>query len=85
MNRKLVFIGLKIAEIVAVVFIPYYLGLFARTKWPVFWADGPPCWIAGIIIMIGLLMLFAMGYVCFQGSKELIKANWKWAGKILKK
>lgn len=82
MKRVLCFIGLKVAEISAVVFIPYFLGmLFLKWEWYVGFMEleGAPLWLVGFLsILIGiiapvtivvLLVIFIMG-------------NWNLAGKL---
>ncbi len=77
MKRILLFIGLKIAEIAGVVFMPYFIGLRVVTKWPGVWTDCP-AWI------VGFLTLFILFVACI-GICGFIEANWNWAGKILKR
>lgn len=84
MKRVLLFIGLKVAEIVGVVFGPYYIGLFVTTKWPEFWTNAP-VWFAGALLVLVGAGLFVIGVFSCGVISVLIEANWEWAGKILEK
>lgn len=84
MKRVLYFIGLKVAEVSAVVFIPYFLGmLLMKWKWYVTFmeVEGVPLWIVGIgsiIMWIGLPVVIVVVLVVF------IMGNWEWAQKLSK-
>jgi len=76
MKRILVFIGLKIAEISAIVFIPWGLGLWNPIGLP----DDAPAWVMGLgTILIGLVVPVLLLCLCYV----LISVNWEWAKKIL--
>lgn len=80
MKRVLVFLGLKIAEISAVVFIPHYLGraFIAVTGLP---PDSAPFWIVG---WIPILTVFLFVLTC-AAIPEIISANWRWSKDILER
>ena len=82
MKRILVFIVLKIAEIVAVALLFWVL-------WrPVCWFyDFVPTWLCytiGIVANIYLLCYFC-AVIWKKLPQKWIKTNWQWAGKILEK
>lgn len=83
--RILLFIGLKLAEILAIVFMPYWLGRLI-CKIPYIGEAGIPYWIAGFL---GIIMLFAVLMITFCTITEVLpiicRANWNWAGRILRK
>jgi len=73
MKRVLVFILLKISEIIAIVFLPWVLGRLFTTECSNFgyWLNG------ALIILIPV--------PCFGLLVGCVWANWEWAGRILKK
>ena len=85
MNRILIFIGLKIAEISAIVFIPNYLGVYVDNGNPLLHQGKFDLWGAGfvtlVVICLAMFIVFTVGYLVFL----LIKDNWEWAGDISKK
>lgn len=72
-----VFIGLKIAEISAIVFVPWIAGI-ASLKWCQFFWEGSIVnpWVAGIITLIILIIITGF-------FSRFITANWKWSQKII--
>lgn len=84
MNRILIFIGLKIAEILGIAgifFVPYGTGML----WIYIGSPFPKQithfdrFMTGFIFYIGLLVLFGIGWLTWYW----IKRNWKWAGEII--
>lgn len=77
MKTFLVFLGLKIAEIAAIVFVPWGIGALAK-KWG--WLmeyvlpEDAPCWVVGIFILAMSSSIFFF-----------IQANWDWAKSIVRK
>ena len=83
MKRVFVFIGLKVAELSAIVFGPYFLGMLV-SKWPwlcsVTRLDLMPHWIAGIMF---IFILFAVFLLVALVAMFCIK-NWELTKKICK-
>ena len=84
MKRVIVFIGLKIIEITAVVFTPYCLGMML-SKWG-WWCefmlfDDTGYWMIGFV---SILEFGASVVVCALFGLVLYE-NWKWAGRIINK
>ena len=74
MKRILTFIGLKIAEIAGVVFIPWGLGIYTNKIFNYFGLSLPPVWISGLLVV-------GLGFLLFA----FITANWGWAKHLTKK
>ena len=79
MKRILIFIGLKIAEILSVcgiIGIMYGIGYFILniTEKTVVWYEA---------LAIGFMVVL-IGAVLYLILSEAIKANWKWAGRLSK-
>ena len=72
MKKVLIFIGLKVAEISGVIFIPWGLGLVAHS-FGLFVSD--PAWIAGI----GMMVIPAISIIAIL---LFIIGNWSWAEKL---
>ena len=78
----MIFLGLKVAEIGTVVFGPYYLGVLLE-KWS-FYNNNMNIdnyWISGLAF-IWLICVICGFLVCLY---FLLKGNWLWAKKIIKK
>jgi len=82
MKKLLVFLGLKVAEISAVVFIPWGLGLLIKYLVPTTVASSlPPMWILGIMslfVIYGIVVSIYFIYI-------IVLSNWDWADKIINK
>ena len=82
MKKLLVFLGLKAAEVSAIVFIPWGLGLLIKYLSPVVVANAlPPMWILGIMslfVIYGIVISIYFIYI-------VVLANWDWADKIINK
>ena len=76
--KVLIFVGLKVVEIAALVFVPYWIGNLGRVK--KYWRGENNSW--GSVWFTGLLTLVIGGAMIFIGFM-LVMANWKWAGKLL--
>ena len=81
MKRVFVFIGLKVVELSAIVFGPYFLGMLI-SKWTWFYLvmeyKGEPYWLMGfvsLIMLVGTLAIIVLIALFCVG-------NWKWAKKI---
>ncbi len=79
MKRISIFIGLKVAEISAIVFIPYYLGmLLSKWEWFCVKFTLQSYWITGfmgiwaLVASLGAVLLIVL----------LVIGNWNWAKKI---
>ena len=73
--KIIIFIGLKIVEILAIVFIPYYVGKFAKLFIN---EDDTPNWLVGIFVLVcGALLVFVVAL--------FVAENWEWAGKLIEK
>ncbi len=81
MKRVLLFIVLKVVEIITVV-IAYTLlcGLYSlfNDELTSFWLGGITLLVCGCIVTAGL-------FFAIMSVVEILKANWKWAGKLLGK
>ena len=81
MKRVFVFIGLKVAELSAIVFGPYFLGMLI-SKWPwlcsVMRLDEMPYWIAGFMFILILFMVFFLAALVAIFCDK----NWELAKKI---
>lgn len=85
MKRASIFIGLKLTEITAVIFIPYLLGQLVE-KWPWYYNymefSTVPYWIAGLITII-LVFGVVLGVVLAVWLLALIfRSNWDLSKKI---
>ncbi len=92
LSRGLVFVGLKVAEVVGVMGFPYLIGRFAphavaklipafNPNAATYWG----CWANGWIVAIGLVVaIMALGMVIVAFS-ALGKWNWELAKEILQK
>ncbi len=69
----LIFIGLKIVEILGIVFIPYYIGKFINYSLD---DDAVPAWMMGIAAIFGVAIVVLLGYV-------IVTVNWEFAGKLV--
>lgn len=73
----LIFVGLKVVEISALVFIPYGIGLLIKKyssildKEPIFMV-----WLLGLVASVMAAGVVILGVALFL-------ANWKWAGKLI--
>ena len=75
MKRVLVFVGLKVAEISAVVFIPWGLGL-----WNPLGLRDDYAWVTGLgYICLGIWLPVIIFLICYG----LISVNWEWSKKIM--
>jgi len=75
MKRILVFVGLKVAEISAVVFIPWGIGL-----WNPLGFDGTLVWAVGLATIVrGLALPAVVLSICYV----IIHANWELSKKIM--
>uniref|UniRef100_A0A6M3J139 Uncharacterized protein n=1 Tax=viral metagenome TaxID=1070528 RepID=A0A6M3J139_9ZZZZ len=83
MRKVLVFIGLKVTEIVAIIFIPYFIGLVAQATPIENWLNlerfSP--WVAGITCLSILLCVLG-GCVILS---IIVYGNWNWATKLTQK
>ena len=82
MKRICVFIGLKIAEISGIIFIPYLIGrLVSKWGWYVNFmnCEGEPYWAIGLITIIMIAFLIVLSILV----GIVIHANWKWAKSII--
>ena len=82
MEKVLVFVGLKVAEVLGIVFIPYYLGRLGHIiNCDDFRRDLKRSkilrWVVGSVIA-------AIIYVCIFGVIQLVVLNWEWAGMLIK-
>jgi len=74
MKQIIVFIGLKTAEIAAVVYFPLWAGKLALfLGFPN--RHQEPVWLVGLLVIIAVSTLSAL-------VAGLIAANWQWAEKI---
>jgi hypothetical protein len=91
--RLLVFLLLKVTEIIGVVFVPYWVGRVFDflchnpfdNKWGRrigFWLQGFFCSTA--LLVLGFIIPFLWGGF-WHRIVWLINLNWQWAGKILGK
>jgi len=81
MKKVIIFIGLKIAEIVGIVFVPYWVGWFIIShrinEFSVI--DVFLSWVLGIC----LILLFGGGCVIiYEIVPVIIKKNWQWAKEL---
>ena len=81
MKQILLFIALKVVEAVGLVVVYTLLcclySLFHDNLTP-FWHGG------GVLLMLGFVFAACLGFA-IVAVVEIVKANWKWAGKLLKK
>lgn len=82
MKQITIFIGLKIAEISSIVFIPYFIGVLDKNtvQWT-FYDFGNvvfDLWVAGFMYLISLVIIACLVVL----SYAVIQVNWKWAKKI---
>ena len=81
MKRVFVFTGLKVAELSAIVFGPYFLGMLV-SKWSWLYStmkfDGETYWFIGSIciayLFVILIVIALIATICIK--------NWEWATKI---
>jgi len=72
--KILIFVGLKVVEISALVFIPYGIGLLVKKTTSFF--DDEPTWCIGFVAGLMAAGVVLIGVVLFL-------ANWEWAGKLI--
>ena len=76
--RIIIFILLKLAEIVAIVFVPYWVGSFFDKYIPKVGQEigNPPKWALGFIMLTAVaVVILIIGGIAY--------ANWEWAGRII--
>ena len=79
MKKVILFLGLKVAEISAIVFIPYYTGVgLVAVGLP---KENTPFWLIGFAALMLVSLFTLLVYFVFGA---MLKSNWKWAGRILK-
>ena len=79
MKKVILFLGLKVAEISAIVFIPYYTGVgLVAVGLP---KGDTPFWLIGFAALL-IVPFFTLLVYFFLGG--ILKSNWEWAGRILK-
>lgn len=79
MKKVILFLGLKVAEISAIVFIPYYTGVgVVAVGLP---KDDAPFWLIGFAALL-IVSFFTLFIYFVPGA--ILKSNWEWAGRILK-
>ena len=84
--KVLIFVLMKIVELSVLIFAPYYLGYYCKPLLVVveyeFLGSCLGLWGGGVVLMIlgvgGLIILAVVSFFVWL----LIKANWKWAGRI---
>ena len=81
MKRVFVFIGLKVAELSAIVFGPYFLGMLL-SKWSWLYlamkSKGEPYWVTGFICIVCLFAIF----IVIAAIVTFCDKNWELAKKI---
>jgi hypothetical protein len=77
MKRVFMFVGLKIAEVLAVVGIPYGLGKLALYFGIL---NRGPAWLAGVVIMAIAVIAIGVGILLWA----IVLKNWEWATNITK-
>ncbi|GEM_PF-6455805 len=79
MKRILIFVLLKVVEITALVFAPFWLGEWMPVEWFGMSTETVvTTWTRGLLVlMMGLLLLLMGGLFC--------AANWSWAGDLHRK
>ena len=90
MKKILIFIGLKIAEIIGVCLVPviiYSTGLFMtyRIGWHADRLDILDIAFKGFAVYAGGFIMFLVSIGAYKGIKHAIKANWDWADRIARK
>ena len=80
----MVFLGLKVVELLAIVFVPYFLGMLV-SKWTWFCLlmefDKMPYWLIGFL-SIGIIVIFSCFVVV---AKIFLESNWDLAKSIINK
>ena len=66
--KVLLFIGLKIVEILSLIFIPLYLGKLAKKFIPYFEDDDFPTWAVGF----GVILIIGFIFLCCAANWELV-------------
>ena len=83
MKRILVFIGLKVAEIGAIIFVPYWLGKYVCNSFE--YPQASSYWVEGVFMIFVVLAAILIVGVSVAGIVSLIYGNWEWAGKITRR
>jgi len=92
-KKILVFTGLKVAEISAIVFIPYWVGILVSKNFPGYWEQAEygihSYWIGGFMSIIFSLLVTILGiatvFFAIMLLYELIKLNIRWTERILRR
>ena len=85
--KILLFLALKLAEISAIVFIPYWIGrLSYKIPFVIEAFKGVPFWFLGNFVFLVSTIALGIIYIIVSEILPIIcRANWNWAGKILQK
>ena len=83
MKRIVVFVALKIVEILAIVFGPHYVGKWTHPFSCEFWCETDkfpdatcePFWLIGLVTILCTTIVMA-------GLIGLVAANWAWSDKL---
>ncbi len=79
--KKLIFVLLKLIEIPAIVFVPYYVGYFVFGSY----SNVVRIWMGGVLVLIATAVC---GFVAYVGLSSLVKGNIKltnWINNKLKR
>ena len=84
MKKALIFIGLKVVEILGIVFVPYYSSKWIfvdllKTSWIEDAGDMLLCWVAG------LWFLGVIGFIIYPAARFVVRKNLKWSDKIIER
>ena len=82
MKRIMIFIGMKLAELAAIVFVPWGVGILAnKNAWFVRLFHGSPVYLDGFMILAILAMIIMIAIFAIF---IIIPANWEWAKRLAK-
>ena len=89
MKTVLIFIGLKITEVSALIFVPYLFGrLYVFFEYcPVRQLEGLlGFWLMGFVLVMFLFLMGGIVFITLPAIfKAIFKANWEWAKTLKKK
>lgn len=88
MEKILIFLGLKVVEILGIIFIPYYLGRLFNKVCGNFLDNNIPKFLLYILLYLigcGVILLIELIYfIITMAIPYIIQTNWEWTEMLIK-